>query len=355
MWGRLNSFQVVMEKGVTPGLRPTYDLVCDFVSRGDAIVAGSSLAMGMRIAEDKLKIPMSLVHLSPAIVRTRYDVPRLPGVPMRPWMPIWVKDAFYWIADKLMIDRVLRKPIDGVRRDVGLPPVEGTMWNWWNGSQRLIGLWPEWFGPRQPDCPANLSLAGFPLYDEKERRPMERELLRFLEDGDPPIAFTAGSAMWSEHHFFDESASACQRIGCRGLLLTRHREMVPATLPANVQNVPYAPFGQLFPRCSVAVHHGGIGTTAQALASGVRQIVMPFAHDQLDNANRVVKLGVGRWIEPRAYRAKNVANVITEMLANGAMRNRCGEVKRKFTGVDGVAEACELIESMSSTPAAAIA
>ena len=42
MWGRLNSFQVVMEKGVKPGLRPMCDMVCDFVARGDAIVAGSS-------------------------------------------------------------------------------------------------------------------------------------------------------------------------------------------------------------------------------------------------------------------------------------------------------------------------
>jgi len=78
----------------------------------------------------------------------------------------------------------------------------------------------------------------------------------------------------------------------------------------------------------------------------VRQIVMPFAHDQLDNANRVVKLGVGRWIEPRAYRAGNVARVMTGMLGDEPMHRRCGEVKAKFAGVDGVGEACELIESM---------
>ena len=343
MWGRLRSFQIVMEKGVLPGLRAMYDLVMDFASQPDTTVVGSSLALGMRVAEDKLKIPMTLVHLSPAIVRSTYHVPRFPYFPARNWMPHWMISMFFGIAD-VMIDRVVRGPIDELRRDVGLPPVEGHLWDWWNASHQIMGFWPEWYGRPQPDWPRNLTLTGFPLYDEKERQPLSDELLRFLDAGDPPVAFTPGSAMWSEHHFFEESIAACGRAGCRGLLLTKHRHKVPAHLPPNVMHVPYAPFSQLFPRCSIAVHHGGIGTTAQALASGVRQIVMPFAHDQLDNAVRIVNLGVGKWIEPRAYRAARVSSEIDLLQADSAAR--CAEVKSKFNGADGVGQACKLIEKL---------
>jgi UDP:flavonoid glycosyltransferase YjiC (YdhE family) len=41
------------------------------------------------------------------------------------------------------------------------------------------------------------------------------------------------------------------------------------------------------------VHHGGVGTTAKALAAGVPQVVVPVAYDQPDNGRRVVRLGVG--------------------------------------------------------------
>jgi len=39
------------------------------------------------------------------------------------------------------------------------------------------------------------------------------------------------------------------------------------------------------------VHHGGIGTSAQALTAGIPQLVVPFAHDQFDNAARLMRLG----------------------------------------------------------------
>jgi UDP:flavonoid glycosyltransferase YjiC (YdhE family) len=43
----------------------------------------------------------------------------------------------------------------------------------------------------------------------------------------------------------------------------------------------------------VILHSGGIGTTAQALRSGRPQVIVPFAFDQFDNAERVERLGCG--------------------------------------------------------------
>ena len=63
-------------------------------------------------------------------------------------------------------------------------------------------------------------------------------------------------------------------------------------LPPGALHLPYVPFSALLPRLSGLVHHGGIGTSAQALAAGIPQLVVPFAHDQFDNAARLRRLGV---------------------------------------------------------------
>jgi UDP:flavonoid glycosyltransferase YjiC (YdhE family) len=160
------------------------------------------------------------------------------------------------------------------------------------------------------------------------------ELERFLAAGEKPIAFTPGSAMQFGQSFFRESAKACELLNRRGILLSRHREHIPVDLPPTVRHFDYAPFSRILPRCAALVHHGGIGTTSQALAAGVPQLIMPMAHDQFDNAHRVARLGAGDVIKRRNYRAKAAAAKL-----NTSRRHRHPVVifrqNRKFSEVFG--------------------
>ncbi|KAM3714624.1 hypothetical protein ACJW31_01G347700 [Castanea mollissima] len=52
------------------------------------------------------------------------------------------------------------------------------------------------------------------------------------------------------------------------------------------------PYKWLFPKCLVAIHHGGSGTTAAALHAGIPQVVCPFMLDQFYWAERMFWLGV---------------------------------------------------------------
>ena len=87
----------------------------------------------------------------------------------------------------------------------------------------------------------------------------------FLAVGDAPIAFTPGSAMTFGQSFFRESVKACQIVGRRGILLSRHREHIPPELPPTVRHFDYAPFSRILPRCAALVHHGGVGTMSVRL------------------------------------------------------------------------------------------
>ncbi|KAG9130554.1 hypothetical protein Leryth_011815 [Lithospermum erythrorhizon] len=52
------------------------------------------------------------------------------------------------------------------------------------------------------------------------------------------------------------------------------------------------PYMWLFPKCAAVIHHGGSGTTAAALHTGIPQILCPFILDQFYWAERMFWLGV---------------------------------------------------------------
>jgi UDP:flavonoid glycosyltransferase YjiC (YdhE family) len=354
LWHPSRGFDAVFLRGVLPSLKQAYELVAEHYVPGQTVMAASSLGLGARIAQDKLGIPTATVHISPAVLRSIHDNPRLPLLFMPRWLPKWLKQIIWDGGDKYVIDPKLAPAINQVRASLDLPPVKGILNEWWMSPQRVIGMWPEWFGPVQPDWPKQMKLVGFGLYDETGVTPMSDELLRWLDEGEAPIAFTAGSAMAQGSEFYDTSAQACVKLNRRGLLLTRHKDQLPKNLPTNVRHESYAPFGQLLPRCAALVHHGGIGTTAQALRAGVPQVIMPMSHDQFDNAARVRRLGVGGEVPRKKYMADRVARELAGIVDSPAVAQACRKVQKQFTG-DALSMTCEVIEQLpdieSSLPA----
>jgi rhamnosyltransferase subunit B len=345
LWHPMRSLQAVFG-GTARYFRTLYDVTVDFCRRPDSVVAASSLALGARVAQDKFDLPLASVHMSPSIFQSAYALPNLPGFNVIPtWAPLAVKKLALR-AMSASVDALIAPALNNFRAEVGLGPVRDVLINYWHSPRRVIALFPEWFCPPQPDWPAQTRLAGFPLYDEPDLSPIDSELEAFLRAGEPPIAFTPGSAMWQAHGFFAESADACRRLGRRGLLLTRHRDHLPTTLPPSVIHVHYAPFSQLLPRCAAFVHHGGIGSSAQALASGVRQLVTPFTHDQPDNAARLKRLGVANVLPPTNYTSDLIAARLRRLLESPDVGRCCRLAKSRFAGVDAIGAACDLIEHL---------
>jgi UDP:flavonoid glycosyltransferase YjiC (YdhE family) len=205
-------------------------------------------------------------------------------------------------------------------------------------------MFPEWFAAAQPDWPSGLQLTGFPLYDHGQGAPLPSDVETFLQAGDPPVAFTAGTANASSHAFFETSARACELAGRRGLLITQDARQLPATLPQGVAHFSYVPFKALLPRLAAFVHHGGIGTTSQALLAGVPQLVRPMGFDQFDNASRVVRLGVAKQLLPRRYRPDTVARMLDTLTRDAALQARCRVMAQRMAGeASGVSTACDAL------------
>jgi UDP:flavonoid glycosyltransferase YjiC (YdhE family) len=327
-------------------LRPLFEAIARCHEPGQTLVVGPPTALGARLAQEKLGVPLASVHIAPGGLPSTHRPPVLagPGMFLPGWAPHWYSRIIYWIGDRWMVDPIMAGPLNAFRAELGLPPVQRVISHWWNSPQLVLGLWPEWFAPPPPDWPPQMRLTGFPLFDESGLEPVSTELEAFLASGEPPIVFTPGSAMLHGRPFFDAAVEACGRLGRRGILLTRFAESLPPGLPPAARHFTYVPLSQVLPRAAAVVHHGGIGTTAQGLAAGIPQLLMPMSYDQPDNAARLARLGVGASLLPRKFTGPRVARKL-ERLVRPGVQAVCQEIAARFQGQDAVGTACDLIES----------
>jgi UDP:flavonoid glycosyltransferase YjiC (YdhE family) len=325
----------------------TYAAIRERYAPGRTVVVATAPVFAARVAQEHLGVPLATIQLQPATFRSLHETPRLPMAPRPEWQPRFLKRLVYWLAD-WVVDRAIAKPLNAYRSQFHLPPVRRVMRDWWLSPQRVIGLFPDWFAAPQADWPPQSLLAGFPLYDGAEGTAISPEAGAFLEAGSPPIVFTPGSAMRHGESFFRTAVEVCRLLGRRGVLLTRYREQLPTSLPENVCHFDYLPLSRLLPHCAAIVHHGGIGTTAQAFACGIPQLIIPMAFDQPDNAARAERLGVARSLSPRAFRPPAAARLLAELIAGPETAEKCRLGARRSTDPRRLEAACEAICRLGS-------
>ncbi len=334
-----------------------YQIIADHYEPGNTVLVASGGAFGARIANEKLGVPMATIALQPALFRSAYKMPVVAGAPPIPdWLPPFTKRALLRVVD-VVIDHFCQvSKVNAFRGSLGLAPVKRLVKDWWLSPQRVIALFPDWYGSPQPDWPRQLRMTGFPLYDDRpDGASLPAEVRSFIEQGDPPIAFTPGTGMMHGHDFFEAAVQACQLLGRRGILLTKYTDQLPKHLPSSVRHFSYVPFSQLLPHLAALVHHGGVGSLAQAMAAGIPQLVMPLAYDQPDNAKRLKRLGVGDSLKPKAFRGPAVAKKLRHLLDSPDVAARCQTLARKVNGAKSRETTCDLIEQLVENPVASAA
>jgi UDP:flavonoid glycosyltransferase YjiC (YdhE family) len=278
------------------------------------------------------------VHLQPSVLWSGVDPPTLPGV----FGPNWLKSVMFRLGERFVIDPVVCPFLNPWRAELGLPPLR-RITRWWNSPLGLVCLFPDWFCPIQPDWPANVVQTDFPLWNAGSPEPLTAELERFLEAGAPPIVFTPGTANVHASDFFRVGLEACWQLNRRALFLTQHPEQLPASLPESVRVERYVPLDRLLPRAAAFVHHGGLGSTSQAMLAGIPTVLMPLAHDQFDNAERVRRLGVGGGIPASRFTAKRLTAELSRLLKAPEVAEACREMARRLQPRDGIDRAAGAI------------
>jgi sterol 3beta-glucosyltransferase len=152
---------------------------------------------------------------------------------------------------------------------------------------------------------------------------------------------------WRTGRISARTFRALEHTGKRGILLGRGGGQ--ARLPNSTINVAGGvPYGWLFWRVAVGVHHGGAGTTAEALRAGVPSVDIPMVPDQAFWGSRVAALGAGPDpIPPKQLTAERLASTILRAANDVEMRKRCKELGEKISAEDGIGRAVEAFEELA--------
>ncbi len=274
-----------------------YELFAALARDGDAAFVASPAMLAARVAAEKLDLPLATLLLQPWMIQSCSAPPVMPaGLTLPRWAPRPVGNLYWRMIDAVGA-ALLGGRLSALRTRLGLPPVR-NIFRWWLSPDLVLGMFPDWYGPPQPDWPAQVRLVGFPMHDGRDQ-PLPDDLLAFCRAGAPPVVFTFGTGMRRAGAVFRAALDACRRLDVPGIFLTAHAEQLPE-LPPTIRHVSFAPFSRLFPLCAAVVHHGGVGTIAKALNAGIPQLILPVAYDQKDNAIRVRRWAPGSGSGPAA-------------------------------------------------------
>jgi UDP:flavonoid glycosyltransferase YjiC (YdhE family) len=143
--------------------------------------------------------------------------------------------------------------------------------------------------------------------------------------------------------FYVHSARAAQRLGRRALLLLGSNPP-PPNLPPSILAWDYLPYARIFPHAAAIVHQGGIGTTAQAMRAGRPMVIVPFAHDQFDNAARLTRLGSALTLSRDRYHAASAAQTLSALLDDPRPAQLAATFATRLQTESGPAAACDALE-----------
>ncbi len=321
-------------------------------ARDADLIVSHPIAFATPVVADYLGKPWVSVALAPISLISAHDPPSISGagfleVFRNAGPRFW---RFFWNVARFQ-SRGWAEPIHSIRKRLGLRPdrnpvIDGTL-----SPFGTLALFSKVLAQPQPDWPVRTTVTGFPFYDRLEPGvTMSTELRDFLASGPPPVIFTLGSsAVFDAGLFYEQSTQAARLAGLRAVLLTgRSAGNRPDVHPGDDLFIAdYAPYSELFPHAAAIVHQGGVGTTAQALRAGRPMIVMPYSHDQPDNARRVTRLGVARVIPRRRFRAETAARELRELLS-GQYDAQARRIALEMSTEDGVRAACEALETVSA-------
>jgi rhamnosyltransferase subunit B len=336
--------EYIIRDFLLPSLRETYTDLLACSQNADLIISGGIVFATPLVAE-KLSIPWVLAVVQPAGFFSAYD----PSV--IPLFPFLVKlRGFGFIFNRAIVQllKVATKswaePIHQLRAELGLTPVQNPLMDG-DSPYLTLAMFSSVLAKPQLDWSKNTVQTGFTFYDDSQAgAALSSELERFLSNGEAPIVFTLGSAaVVIPGTFYQESIKAVKLLNQRAVLLIGNNP-APFDLSDDIIAVDYVAYSQIFPRACAIVHQGGIGTTAQALRSGRPTLIMPYSHDQPDNAARVERLGTSRTISRQDYTGARVAKEIMELLFHPSYALRAVEVAAILQVEDGIATACNVIK-----------
>jgi len=294
----------------------------------------------------KLSIPSVATSLQPAMPTRYFPSPAFPqrlrlGKSYN-WLTHVVSEYGFW--------RVVQPYLNRWRQEkLGFPAISV-----WRDKERrmapIIHGYSQSFLPKPPDWGERGHVTGFWFLDRDTTWRAPPELVKFLEDGPPPVYVGFGSMLGRNAQEITQIVvEALIESKQRGILLTGWGGLTRVEVPKTIYIAEYVPFDWLFPQVAAVVHHGGIGTLAEGLRAGKPTVICPLAGDQPFWGEVVAGLGAGpKPISLYRLSKKDLARAIQIAVENERMRDCAVKIGKGITQEKGVEKAVMIIDEYLS-------
>jgi len=335
---------------IFPSVRETYHDLLTACENSDLLLVGELLYVAPLVAA-KRGIPWANAALSPSSFLSALDPCVLAPLPQ-----LHRLRCFGTIPHRLvlgmgsLVTSQWAKPLFALRKELGFPPGPNPIYYGKHSPHLTLALFPDFFAPPQRDWPRRVVQTGFPFFEQRFEGPKAAALSSFVSSGTPPLIFTLGSSIVQiAGRFYDIAAAAAEAVGRRAILLLG-KNPAPLKLPPSVLGIDYAPLESIFPAASVVIHHGGIGSCAMALRSGVPSLVIPFTFDQPDNAERLRRLSVGLTMTRKSVTVESLASGLRQILDDETMAARARELARRIDPGSELSRTIDALEALGPRP-----
>jgi sterol 3beta-glucosyltransferase len=301
---------------------------------------------GFDLAE-KYGVPMVLASVIP-LARTR--IFPLMGFPHLP-LPGYNK-ATYYLGEQ-MAWQMFRTVINRWRKQtLNLPslPIAGYFGQLGTRQIPIVNGFSQHVVPRPKDWNEHIHMTGCWFPEDMHWQPPS-DLLAFIEAGSPPVFIGFGSMPIKDpQRTTNIILEALKQTGQRGILHMGWGGIGNQSLPDNVFKIDYAPYDWLFPRMAMVIHHGGSGTTAFGLRSGIPSCVVSFVFDQHYWGERIAVLGAdSKPIRYKGLTINRLMEVIYIGINNSQIRQKAAELSEKIKAENGIKNAMTIFEKLLYT------
>ncbi|WP_144699752.1 glycosyltransferase [Fictibacillus phosphorivorans] len=207
----------------------------------------------------------------------------------------------------------------------------------------ITSLSPSVF-PVPEDWPQNVYAFGYWFIEDQSDYKPSTEVEAFLSAGERPVYIGFGSVgdKANAAESTEMVLQALKKSGKRGII-NAGSGMQERENTEDVLFIKSVPHEWLFPQLTAVVHHGGAGTTAAALRSGVPQVVIPYGNDQFAWGRRMVELGVSGGSIPRKELTTDKLADAIKLTRSSAVREKAKELGVKVRAEKGAQKSAELI------------
>jgi vancomycin aglycone glucosyltransferase len=270
----------------------------------DVVIGCAAMQIATRSIAEIAGVPYFYTAYSPAVLPSDHHSPPPVHGPPRPQ---GVSARTQWDVDAQWWNDVWSEGLNTQRTVAGLEPVTDVRAHVITDHPLLaadptLAPWPT---------PSELSVVQTGSWLRPDPRPLADDLHKFLDAGEPPILFGFGS-MPVQPTAGATMVAAARTLGRRAIVLRGWAGIAAPDESPDSLTVSETNLQALLARVAAVVHHGGAGTTTQAMQAGTPQVVIPHSFDQPYHARRVEALGIGTAL--RSSASQSIADALAKVL-----------------------------------------